>query len=254
MMNVYAIKECYGTKTQTEANRKLRAELCEMNDRAEKFCRDMEMLQRRCEMDEATLETWMEVYDSIRLFDAFKAPEEKASRPAWHKEVTYKMRDRSEPHFRKVCFGDTAEVVKSVETAKAVGAEGTGLVQPHNDLIALSPQIFLRLGHIVEGHACFGEVEQVIGLHVADVADGIGVVHHLRVVGLISLCVCCGAPEGLLFRGEGGLVLAHPLRLVQRLIRPVLRRQLFDASAYVPKSGVLRHLPQQAALALLHIT
>jgi len=127
-MNVYAIKECYGTKTQTEANRKLRAELCEMNDRAEKFCRDMEMLQRRCEMDEATLETWMEVYDSIRLFDAFKAPEEKASRPAWHKEVTYKMRDRSEPHFRKVCFGDTAEVVKSVETAKAVGAEGTHFI------------------------------------------------------------------------------------------------------------------------------
>lgn len=125
-MKIQAVKRYYGVNIQEEADADLRSELEEMADRAAEFCRDMERIRHKWEYVEADeraredgLDSWMQIYDAIRLFSIYP---EAVDRPKKHR-IAPAAGDRSEPDFRNVCFGDDVETIKANEPGRMINEE-----------------------------------------------------------------------------------------------------------------------------------
>ena len=119
-MKIQAVKRCYGVDIQEEADSELRSELEEMAVRAAEFCRDMERISRRWEyvedderMSAGGIDTWMQIYDTLRLFSIYP---EAVVQQQNHRVAP--VGNRSEPDFRDVCFGDDADMIRQAEAGK----------------------------------------------------------------------------------------------------------------------------------------
>lgn len=114
MNKIKAKKRCYGVNTQEAADRLLKTELDDLTKRAVQLCKDMERVQNRIDfVSDNGEETWMNIYDALRLFHTYEVPEVKKKKTA----ATPRPADRSFGDFRNADFGDDLSKIDDMETA-----------------------------------------------------------------------------------------------------------------------------------------